>query len=497
MSKLSDSSDNHLDSSISSSDSSILLKINIPEQNLYKTIKVPKTFTVHQIKNQVINSLNISLKSPSQNYGLVSSLKTLFLPDHKIIADILPPRAVNNLTFKLKHRINIPDNSKRRISVDISKPNTKENELKFMELIELGQYDTMLNSFLKKNFDPNFIAPSKSKFDGHTPLTLAAMLDSTYTGQTHELIVLLLFNGAILDYKNKRGHTALHTAVQYHNSVAVNIFLNWDPDLFRALDSTERPPLFYLSRPAYDSDPDSGTETLPAPTPPNKYGYFTLTKTKRKEINFHSLRLNAAKRTLETASQIVESLFRFSKYSPEFFHFQDQRGWSIWHHLAYHNNNELLLKILDHADLAGFPSDSEHLKINVISNLTGNTAVHIAALHNSTNVIETLIKICKADANVRNFSGLKAIDYCSVGVVGMSPIGRILDGVTDDEFVEPMFDIGIYEVREAYDARSKEELTLFPGDEVKVVATPKGDYWEGFVGRHRGWFPKRNVKPKR
>lgn len=448
------SSDSH---STTSNPSEFILKVSIPEQEFTKCIKCHRQQSIWTIKQAVIQTLNKSLKTEAFNYGILSPLRSGFLHDHLLVSDVLPSRKIHHAEFKQKARVHFKELTLKE-QKRVSKLNSSENELKVLQCVKLADVANLKHQFLDKNFDPNFIAKQNTGYNGHSPLTLTACL----TQKTHELLVALLTSGAIIDFRNRHGRTALHCAVNCHNVLAVNVLLKQDPEFWRCLDTIGRPPMFYLCpRPTLEDhyglqDNEISSESLASGTmkagtvksnsnlKPNSstvnstaYKYFTLTK--RKELDLRAARnsstselidSNSKKKSIESATKILETLFRSARYSNKFFDFQDERGWSIWHHLAYHDNQELMLNILQQAEtFANIGNNDEQLKVNMTSHLTGNTPLHIAALHNSNNVAKLLIERCVCDTGKRNFAGKTAFDYCVAdsesNVSTFSPIGRI------------------------------------------------------------------------
>ena len=472
-----------LSNSIAPSPTSFVMRVNLVEQNMKKSIRCERSHTVWSCKKRIINNLTKQLKHESFNYGLLSPLKSSFLSDHLEIGQVLPDRPIHDVEMKLKCRVHFNNNTSKR------KHNNLDNRSKFMNFIRNGNLASLKKELLDKNFDPNFIADESLNLSGQTPLTLTTYLKEN----VHETLVTLLTNGAILDFRNKLGHSALHVAVRNHNIVAVNVFLKHDPQYWKCLDTISRPALFYLCpkptlaehygvqeneinantedsksvlsseknrrsssgggiRSASFSSSSSGHTSIGKSTnggsasqsssihhTKNNYKYFTLTK--KKELNLQQQRLTNYSsdlkynhpKTIESANKILEILYRASKYSIGFFKFQDERGWTVWHHIAYHNNDDFLLKILEQAETFGNIAciDGNNLFFNQPSTLTGNVPLHTAAVHNSTLVAKYLIEMMNCKINVKNLAGKVPLDYCygNSGTITLSPIGRFIDAL--------------------------------------------------------------------
>lgn len=90
------------------------------------------------------------------------------------------------------------------------------------------------------NCDPNFVDESS----GETPLSLVAA-SSVQNGATLQQIIVAIVNGgALLDFRNKDGRTALHVAVQKSNFVALKTLLDLGASP-NYLDTSGLTPLYY------------------------------------------------------------------------------------------------------------------------------------------------------------------------------------------------------------------------------------------------------------
>lgn len=495
-----------------------ILRVHILEQGMKKSIRVQRNQSVWKCKKRIIDNLTKSLKHETFNYGLLSPFRTQFLSDHVEIGKVLPNLSVHDVEMKLKIRlISSANSNSNSIPEKQRKHNNIQNRQKFLEYVKNGNLSSLKKEFLDKHFDPNFIADDKLGYSGMTPLTLATYINSE---TIHETLVILLTNGAIIDFRNRSGHTALHTAVRNHNITAVNILLKYDPELWKALDQIGRPALFYLTpRPSLEehfglqrndlaaggnqltrlnsnlrsASFSSGYSNASGPENINNFdeksiisisqfpifqesgsvdfdsrsissvstnlttnkkkhkrrSYFsTLTKKhdKSRELNLQNERERLKiqekeqkfnfRKSIESASKILEFLYRSAEYSNAFFQFQDDRGWTLWHHIAYHNNSELLSKIIQLIESFGgqnnlICTDSENLFFNQANLLTGNTPLHTAAVHDSFEVAKYLIEVMNCKTDVKNLAGKTAFDYCydSRGTICLNRVGKLIENM--------------------------------------------------------------------
>jgi SH3 and multiple ankyrin repeat domains protein len=73
--------------------------------------------------------------------------------------------------------------------------------------------------FTCSGLDPNF----NDRDTGETPLTLASVMSHPV-----EMVMALVSGGAHLDFRNKKGLTALHTAAQKSNEDALRVSCDFD-----------------------------------------------------------------------------------------------------------------------------------------------------------------------------------------------------------------------------------------------------------------------------
>lgn len=95
------------------------------------------------------------------------------------------------------------------------------------------------------NCDPNFV----DETSGETPLSLAAsqtLANNNTNANTalQQIIVAIVNGGALLDFRNKDGRTALHVAVQKSNFVALKTLLDLGASP-NYLDANGLTPLYY------------------------------------------------------------------------------------------------------------------------------------------------------------------------------------------------------------------------------------------------------------
>lgn len=109
---------------------------------------------------------------------------------------------------------------------------------KLLDVINSGNVEKIIKILVKT--DPNFIDEST----GETPLSLSASNNTLQTTSIQRVIVALVNGGALLDFRNREGRTALHVAVMKSNYVALKTFLDLGASP-NYLDSNGLTPLFY------------------------------------------------------------------------------------------------------------------------------------------------------------------------------------------------------------------------------------------------------------
>ncbi|NXD85687.1 SWAHC protein, partial [Halcyon senegalensis] len=87
-------------------------------------------------------------------------------------------------------------------------------------------------------------------------------------------------------------------------------------------------------------------------------------------------------------------------------------GFMVLHWAAKHGQQELLVRLMNFAQQHQLTMD-----INARTN-GGHTALHIAAMHDHTEVIKLLVGAYNADVDIRDYSGRKAEHYLHQGTLG-------------------------------------------------------------------------------
>lgn len=108
---------------------------------------------------------------------------------------------------------------------------------RLLSAIQHGNLDKIVKALA--NCDPNFV----DETSGETPLSLIASSPQT-SASLQQIVVAIVNGGALLDFRNKDGRTALHVAVQKSNFVAMKTLLDLgaSPNL---VDANGLTPLYY------------------------------------------------------------------------------------------------------------------------------------------------------------------------------------------------------------------------------------------------------------
>ncbi|EDX07003.1 GD25720 [Drosophila simulans] len=165
----------------------LLVRIHVPELNVYKCLQFPSERLVWDVKQQVLASLPKELKE-SFNYGL-------FAPPLKYKRRVYKMLTLDERQLKALH--------------------TRANLRRFLECINGGHVEKIAK-MCAKGLDPNFHCSES----GDTPLTVA-----TGAKKPNKLLIALVNGGALLDYRTKDGTTALHRAVEHDSLEAVSTLL--------------------------------------------------------------------------------------------------------------------------------------------------------------------------------------------------------------------------------------------------------------------------------
>ncbi|XP_037031721.1 SH3 and multiple ankyrin repeat domains protein 3 isoform X4 [Bradysia coprophila] len=193
----------------------LLVRIHVPELNVYKCLQFPSERLVWDVKQQVLASLPKELKE-SFNYGLFcppsNGKAGKFLDEERRLGDYPFNGPVGYLELKYKRRVykmlNLDEKQLKAL-------HTRANLRRFLECVN-GSHVEKIAKMCAKGLDPNFHCPET----GDTPLTLA-----TGTKKPNKLLIALVNGGALLDYRNRVGETALHKAVEKDCLEAVTTLL--------------------------------------------------------------------------------------------------------------------------------------------------------------------------------------------------------------------------------------------------------------------------------
>ncbi|XP_036332887.1 PH and SEC7 domain-containing protein isoform X3 [Rhagoletis pomonella] len=193
----------------------LLVRVHVPELNVYKCLQFPSDRLVWDVKQQVLSSLPKELKE-SFNYGLFcppsNGKAGKFLDEERRLGDYPFNGPVGYLELKYKRRVYKMLNLDER---QLKALHTRANLRRFLECINAGHVEKIAK-MCAKGLDPNFHCPES----GETPLTVA-----TGAKKPNKLLIALVNGGALLDYRTKDGTTALHRAVEKDSLEAVTTLL--------------------------------------------------------------------------------------------------------------------------------------------------------------------------------------------------------------------------------------------------------------------------------
>ncbi|CRK95072.1 CLUMA_CG008550, isoform A [Clunio marinus] len=193
----------------------ILVRIHVPELDIYKCLQFPVDKLLWDVKQQVLASLPKELKE-SFNYGLFcppsNGKAGKFLDEERRLGDYPFNGPVGYLELKYKRRVykmlNLDERQLRAL-------HSRSNLRRFLECVNGGHVEK-ISKMCAKGLDPNFHCQET----GETPLTLA-----TNAKKPQKLLIALVNGGALLDYRTKDGSTALHRAVEKDCFEAVSTLL--------------------------------------------------------------------------------------------------------------------------------------------------------------------------------------------------------------------------------------------------------------------------------
>lgn len=193
----------------------ILVRIHVPELDIYKCLQFPVDKLLWDVKQQVLASLPKELKE-SFNYGLFcppsNGKAGKFLDEERRLGDYPFNGPVGYLELKYKRRVykmlNLDERQLRAL-------HSRSNLRRFLECVNGGHVEK-ISKMCAKGLDPNFHCQES----GETPLTIA-----TNAKKPQKLLIALVNGGALLDYRTKDGSTALHRAVEKDCYEAVSTLL--------------------------------------------------------------------------------------------------------------------------------------------------------------------------------------------------------------------------------------------------------------------------------
>ncbi|XP_078327445.1 uncharacterized protein LOC111102495 isoform X2 [Crassostrea virginica] len=337
----------------------VFIRISVPELKLQKCLQFELDETVWQAKQRILGSFAKDLKD-SINYGLycppMNGRAGKFLDEERLLREYPLQGPIGFLEFKYKKRVY------KMMHVNVRKLkqlHVKGNLRHFIDYVKTCNLEKV-NKMTNKGLDPNFHDSST----GETPLCLAVSLCKP---KCRELIISLAGGGAHLDFRNKKGQTALHVAVVAGNTEALKTLLDLgvSPNM---KDSRSLTPL-----------------------------YYTVSHC--------------------TSPTCMEMLLQ----ERAFIGAQDEQGWFEIHHAC----RQGLVQHLEHLLFYGADMD--------VQNASGNTALHVCALHNRESCLRVLL-FRGANKEILNYSNQSP--YESAILAGNETIAEILEGHKDDDVVQ-------------------------------------------------------------
>ncbi|XP_062608347.1 SH3 and multiple ankyrin repeat domains protein 2-like isoform X4 [Saccostrea cucullata] len=336
----------------------VFIRISVPELKLQKCLQFELDETVWQAKQRILGSFAKDLKD-SINYGLycppMNGRAGKFLDEERLLREYPLQGPIGFLEFKYKKRVY------KMMHVNVRKLkqlHVKSNLRHFIDYVRTCNIEK-LNKMSNKGLDPNFHDSST----GETPLCLAASMNKP---KCRELIICLAGGGAHLDFRNKKGMTALHVAVIAGNTEAIKTLLDLgvSPNI---KDSRSLTPLYYT--------------VCHCSTP----GCMEMLLQERAFIGS-----------------------------------QDEQGWFEIHHAC----RQGLVQHLEHLLFYGADMD--------VQNASGNTALHVCALHNRESCLRVLL-FRGANKEILNYSNQSP--YESAILAGNDAIAEIIEGHKNDDVV--------------------------------------------------------------
>ncbi|XP_052102978.1 SH3 and multiple ankyrin repeat domains protein 2-like isoform X2 [Mytilus californianus] len=222
----------------------VFIRISIPELKIQKCLQFELDETVWHAKQRLLTNFPEDLRD-SINYGLymppMNGRAGKFLDEERFLSEYPLQGPIGFLEFKHKKRVyKLMHVNPRKLK----QLHTKSYLKSFLECVKSGNVEKV-TKMTNKGLDPNFHDHST----GETPLTIACLIKG---GKCREIVLTLVGGGGHLDYRNKKGMTALHKAVLVKNPTAVKVLLDLglSPNMKDARCLT---PLYYGI--AHNSDP--------------------------------------------------------------------------------------------------------------------------------------------------------------------------------------------------------------------------------------------------
>lgn len=239
-----------------------------------------------------------------------------------------------------------------------------KQELSLLHTVSIHGDNNFIEELIKRGVKINTFDNNEN-----TPLHYAALHDNAYT------IYFLIKKGALIDHSNNEGETPLHYAALRGNNDCVEALLSLDADINKTNIKGESA-LHYSIKSK------------------NKNTMITLLKN-----GIHTNICSYNGTALHYAVHDYNVLFDLILFGVDA-SLTDQYGRTVFHELAKtsSDNKEEIIKLI-----------SEHgVNINAIDN-NGNTALHLAAIHQQYSTMKLLIKY-GADDNIPNNNGQLATD---------------------------------------------------------------------------------------
>ncbi|XP_063403689.1 SH3 and multiple ankyrin repeat domains protein 1-like isoform X5 [Mytilus trossulus] len=223
----------------------VFIRISIPELKIQvKCLQFELDETVWHAKQRLLTNFPEDLRD-SINYGLymppMNGRAGKFLDEERFLSEYPLQGPIGFLEFKHKKRVyKLMHVNPRKLK----QLHTKSYLKSFLECVKSGNVEKV-TKMTNKGLDPNFHDHST----GETPLTMACSIKG---GKCREIVLTLVGGGGHLDFRNKKGMTALHKAVLVKNPTAVKVLLDLglSPNMKDARCLT---PLYYGI--AHNSDP--------------------------------------------------------------------------------------------------------------------------------------------------------------------------------------------------------------------------------------------------